>query len=127
MGDLKLIVGYPGDTTLYAKPEMTVGQGGGHDNQANINKLPVLPCQTHCLFNTFADPSETIDLANDTRYAPELATLLARYAELATQGRAPLFEQDMAQETGDVCVSNVNDSCTVAMKYGVVEPCGFEP
>ena len=127
MGDLKLIVGYPGDTTLYGKPEMTVGQGGGHDNQANINKLPLLPCQTHCLFNTSADPSETIDLTDDPRYAPELANALARYAELTTQGRDILTLQDMAQETGDVCVLKVNDSCAVAMKYGYVEPCGFEP
>ena len=127
MGDFKLIIGYPGDATLYGKPEMAVGQGGGHDNQVDINKLPALPCQTHCLFNTATDPSETIDLVNNTRYAAELAKMVARYSELATEGRDVLSYADMVKETGDVCAAGVNDSCAVAKEYGYVQPCGFTP
>ena len=57
IGHMKLLVGFPGDTTLYGLPELTAGSG--HDMQASLNALPAYPCQKHCLFNTTADPSET--------------------------------------------------------------------
>jgi len=54
VGHLKLLIGYPGDTTLYGRPERAAGSG--HDEQADLNALPLFPCQKHCLFNTTADP-----------------------------------------------------------------------
>jgi arylsulfatase A-like enzyme len=126
VGHLKLLVGYPGDTTLYGPPASSAGSG--HDGQVDLNALPLFPCQKHCLFNTTADPSETKDLSADVAFASDLAHLLARYEQLSKQGRAVLTYAGMIEETGAVCVSSgvgANDSCAVAKRFGVVEPCGF--
>jgi hypothetical protein len=94
----------------------------------DLNTLPLFPCQKHCLFNTTADPSETQDLSADPAFSSELAQLLARYKQLGTQGRAVLRYAGMIAETGAVCVgggAGANDSCAIAKRFGVVEPCGF--
>ena len=80
------------------------------------------------IINTTADPSETIDLSADAAFASDLARLLARYEQLGKQGRAVLTYAGMIEETGAVCVGSgagANDSCAVAKRFGVVEPCGF--
>ena len=48
--------------------------------------LGTFPCQDHCLFNTTADPSETVDLSNNTELSGLLYEMLTRYAELSKQG-----------------------------------------
>ena len=48
--------------------------------------LGTFPCQDHCLFNTTADPSETVDLSNKTELSGLLYDMLTRYAELSKQG-----------------------------------------
>ena len=78
---MKLLVGFPGDTTLYGPPELRAGSG--HDGQPNLNALPAYPCQKHCMFNTTADPSETKDLSAEPAFAGELQALLLRYGQLS--------------------------------------------
>ena len=124
VGHLKLLVGFPGDPTLYGPPERT--PGSGHGDQASLNALPDYPCQTHCLFNTTSDPSETRDLSGEPSAAVHLQAMLRRYAELSTQGLPVFGYPQMLNETGAVCVAGVNDSCAVAKRTGLVEPCGFQ-
>ena len=123
IGHMKLLVGFPGDTTLYGPPELRAGSG--HDGQPNLNALPAYPCQKHCMFNTTADPSETKDLSAEPAFAGELQALLLRYGQLSTQGVDVFDYHHMLNETGEVCVGGLNDSCAVAMRTGIVEPCGF--
>lgn len=124
VGHLKLLVGFPGDPTLYGPPEQSAGMSG-HDQQANLNSLPAYPCQKYCLFNVTDDPSETKDLSADPALDDQLQALLRRYEQLSTQGADVYDYRQMLNETGAVCVSGLNDSCAVAIRTGCVEPCGF--
>ena len=125
VGHLKLLVGYPGDTRLYGKP--AIRAGSGHEGEPDMNRLQPFPCQRHCLFNTTADPSETVDLSERPAYARALQSMLRRYQELSTQGEDVFAYSDMLKQTGEVCVKNVNDSCAIAQTQRVVEPCGYLP
>ena len=44
---------------------------------------------------------------------------------MGTQGGDVFGYDDMVKETGAVCTAHVNDTCAVAVKLGVVEPCGY--
>jgi arylsulfatase A-like enzyme len=123
IGDLKLLVGYPGDTRLFGPPEAVAGSG--HEGAPDLNRLGTFPCQDHCLFNTSADPSETTDLSADPAFAGALQAMLARYSVLSAEGENAFTYGDMLKETGEVCKGGVNDSCAVANRSGVVEPCGY--
>lgn len=125
VGHFKLLVGYPGDTRLFGLPEATAGSGHEGQVPVGVNGLGTFPCQDHCLFNTTADPSETADLSNQTALFGVLQDMLTRYAQLSKEGGDVFSYDDMLKETGEVCVSNVNDSCAVADALGVVEPCGY--
>ena len=124
VGDLKLLVGFPGDTRLFGPPVPSAGSG--HDGAPNVNGLGTFPCQDHCLFNTTADPAETVELSHNPAFAEALQSMLARYEVLSNQGEDVFSLQDMVKETGDVCTSGVNDSCAIAARLGVVEPCGYD-
>eukprot|EP00040_Diaphanoeca_grandis_P004139 m.27212 g.27212 ORF g.27212 m.27212 type:complete len:483 (-) comp15705_c0_seq1:126-1574(-) len=123
VGHVKLLVGYPGDTRLFGPPEVTAGSG--HEGAPNMNGLGTFPCQDHCLFNTTADPAETIDLSSDPAFFGVLQDMLTRYAALSAEGADVFAYPQMLEETGEVCTANVNDSCAVATKLHVVEPCGY--
>ena len=84
IGDLKLLVGFPGDPTLYGPPERSAGSG--HEGQADLNALPPYPCQKACLFNTTHDPSETLDLSADPAFASHVKAMMQRYEELSSKG-----------------------------------------
>ena len=68
--------------------------------EASLNALPDYPCQTHCLFNTTSDPSETHDVAGEPSAAAHLQAMLRRYAELSTQGLPVFGYPQMLNEAG---------------------------
>ena len=103
-GDLKLVLGYPGDerrvpVAPLAPVGTTVkfGASGGYvthsDHASASGQKPPKGnrslCVPHCLFNLTADPTESHDLSGDAAFAPHVAAMTKAIFDAGSEAPEP--------------------------------------
>ncbi len=102
-GNLKLIIGAPGDNRLMAWPnDSSVSTPFGHTGGVEQGDQCYAPtrdkihqqgvrCDPYCLFDVVADPGETTDLRKHVRYAPQVRAMQESLAQAAATAQPPYF------------------------------------
>lgn len=134
MGEMKLIVGGPGDSRTIAWPELSgeyvaFGQSGGvleagtdHARSTGLTGLDdhleaALSCTPFCLFNLTSDLGEQVDLAGLEAYNSLAEKMLARLKYHASTGPPPAYIWPVEQMP-----SKMVELCKNSVTSGFMEP-----
>eukprot|EP00756_Hemistasia_phaeocysticola_P045614 Hpha_TRINITY_DN19361_c0_g1::TRINITY_DN19361_c0_g1_i1::g.81248::m.81248/K12375/ARSI_J; arylsulfatase I/J len=130
MGEMKLIIGGPGDSRTVQLPKWSseavpFGLTGGslepgtdHARAGSTGK-PVheLTCKPWCLFNLTSDIAEQHDLGQDPSYQDIAKKIAARLAYHGSTGPLPAYIWPEAEWQ-----QKVDEECQAAVKSGYIEP-----
>eukprot|EP00039_Didymoeca_costata_P006376 m.89637 g.89637 ORF g.89637 m.89637 type:complete len:574 (-) comp13233_c0_seq2:193-1914(-) len=132
MGNMKLIMGDPGDNRVVSWPqvgdkEIPFGQSGGVKEE-NTNHCRVGPgtipkhekqCEPYCLFDLSKDLAEAHDLSKDPSHSNTLQLMIARLKAAAKTGGNPSLAYPYSHPEEKAMDQAI---CQEAYKTGVWEP-----
>jgi len=131
MGEMKLIIGGPGDSRTVALPSLSespveFGLTGGDVEEGTDHARALstgtpaheLTCNPWCLFNLTADLGEQNDLGQDPAYQAIAKKIAARLAYHGSTGPLPAYIWPNSTEWEE----KVNDECRAAVASGYVQP-----